>query len=72
MSFFKNQQADSNIKVGPKNPEQPGEIALPSFKIYYKAVIFKGVSYWYKDKQVEQQSRIESPEADMYILSVTS
>ena len=38
-----------------------GEINLPDFRLYYKAS-YQDVWYWHKDRNIEQQNKIQSPE----------
>ena len=47
-----------------KKKNKTGSIILLDFQLYYKVVITKRAWYWYKNRHIDQWSRVQSLDMD--------
>ena len=62
-------QGIHNSQMFLKTDNKVDGFTFTNFKTYYKAAEIKTVLYWYKDRYIYQQERIESPEMNLHTYS---
>lgn len=67
LKFLFNWKGPRLVKTTLKKKNIVERFPLPDFKAYYKAIVLKTVCKWHKDKQTDEQQRINNPEVNPYL-----
>jgi hypothetical protein len=59
-------------KTNLNNKRTSKGIIIPDLKMYYRAIVIKTARYWYRNKQVDQWSRLKDAEKEVVNINENS